>query len=329
MLAEALPPRKDFNLKKLKYLALALALMSSLALNVATVAFSTVALALSAVFEAVTGTSAVVSELRRNNALNEKKIRGLNADLDVKEKRSAKLGGELAQEKRRISALSGDLATSETKRKAIAGDLTAKSRQVSTLKNELAFRDRRIASLSATIKNPNVKYRSEMKPLSHAVKDTVERITARTTLGAKRNVAAMFGESIPFIGVGVAVAVTGYELKDNCSNLQDLRALELSITPSAAYPEGTHEVCGMQVPAKEDVWSAVSNSPSSAWETTREYMPDLGDWHLPEITFVGGWEKAKDGGGFLWGATKDTAETMKLGWDYNWQRMFEDAAEPE
>jgi len=316
-------------LRKLKYLALALALVSSLALNVATVAFSSIALALSAVFEAVMGTSAVVSELRRSNGLKEEKIRNLNTDLDVKERRSAKLSGELAQEKRRISALSDDLATSEAKRKGLASDLTAKSRQVSSLKDEVFLKDRTIASLSATIKNPNVKYRSEMKPLSHAVEDTVERITARTTLGAKRNVAAMFGESIPFIGVGVAVAVTGYELTDNCNNLKDLRELELSINASLAYPADVQEVCGMQVPSKAEVWEAVYNSPAAALETTRKYMPNPEEWHLPEIPVGDWWERIKKGGYSFAGATKDTAGTMKDGWDYNWQRMFEDTAAPE
>jgi hypothetical protein len=303
-LAETTPAGRYLILKKLKYLALALAVVSSLALNVATLAFSTVALALSAVFEAVTGTSAVASELRRNNAMKDKEIKSLTTDLDVKDRRAAKLSGELAQEKRRIF----------------------------TLKNELAFRDRRIASLTATIKRPSVTYRNELKPLNHAVEDTVERITARTTLGAKRNVAAMFGESIPFIGVGVAVAVTGYELNDNCNNLKDLRELELSINPSLAYPTDVQEVCGMQVPSKQDVWFTVSNSPSAAWETTIAYMPDYEEWHFPEISFDGGWEKAKDGGGLLWGATKDTAETMKLFWDYNMlmlQQVFDQSAYPE
>ena len=92
-------------MKKLKYLALTLALVSSLALNVATVAFSTIAMALSAVFEAVTGASAVASELRRKNAVNEKKIKDLNADLDLKEKRAAKLSGELAKDRKRIASL--------------------------------------------------------------------------------------------------------------------------------------------------------------------------------------------------------------------------------
>ena len=347
-------------MKKLKFLALALALLSSLALNVATVAFSTVALALSAVFEAVTGASAVASELRRNNALNEKKIKSLTTDLDVKQRQTAKLSGELTQEKRRVSSLSDDLATSktkqqtaentiaknkgriaslsddlatsETKRKGLANALTAKTKQVSSLTDELAVRDRRIASLSATIKNPKVTYRNETKPLSHAVEHTIDRITARTTFGAKRNVAAMFGESIPFIGVGVAVAVTGYELKDNCDNLQDLRELELSINPSLAYAEGSHEVCGMQVPSKAEVWGTVYNSPAAAWETTREYMPDFGEWHFPEMPVGSTWDKAKDGGGVLWGATKETADTMRLGWDYNMQMLrdaFDQNADPE
>lgn len=360
MLAEALSKRKDFNLKKLKYLALALALVSSLALNVATLAFSTVALALSAVFEAVTRMSAVASELRRNNAVNEKKIKSLTTDLEVKQRQTAKLSGELTQERRRVStlsddlatsktkqqtadntiaknkgriaSLSDDLATSETKRKGLANDLTAKEKQVSSLTDELAVRDRRIASLSTTLKNPSVKYRNEMKPLSHAVEDTVGRITRRTTFGAKRNVASMFGESIPFVGVGVAVAVTGYELKDSCANLQDLRELEVSINPSLAYAVDVKEVCGMQVPTKDEIWTKASTSPLAAWEAAKGYTPSLENLQFPQVSFSGAWETAKDGGGDVWGATKDTANTMKLGWDYNMQMLkdaFDQSADPE
>ena len=291
-------------MKKLKYLALTLALVSSLALNVATVAFSTIAMALSAVFEAVTGASAVASELRRKNAVNEKKIKDLNADLDLKEKRAAKLSGELAKDRKRIASLTDDLAG----------------------------RDRRIASLSATIKNPNVTYRKEIKPLGHAVEDTVGRISKRTTLGAKRNVAAIFGESIPLLGVGVAVAVTGYELKDSCDNLKDLRELEVSINPSLAYAADVKEVCGMQVPTKDEIWTSASTSPAVAWETAKSYAPDLEDWQFPQGSFAGAWETAKTGGGSVWGVTKDAAETMKLGWDYNMQMLkdaFDQSADPE
>ena len=291
-------------MKKLKYLALALALVSSLALNVATVAFSTIAMALSAVFEAVTGTSAVASELRRKNTVNEKQIRDLNADLDLKDKKTAKLSGELAKDRKRIASLADDLAV----------------------------RDRRIASLSATIKNPNVSYRKEMKPLSQAVEDTVERISKRTTFGAKRNVASIFGESIPLIGVGVAVAVTGYELKDSCDNLKDLRELEVSINPSLAYAADVQEVCGMQVPTKDEIWLGASTSPAAAWEAAKGYTPELEDWQFPQASFSGAWETAKNGGGSIWGATKDTAGTMKRGWDYNIQMLkdaFDQSSDPE
>ncbi|WP_162791986.1 hypothetical protein [Pseudosulfitobacter sp. DSM 107133] len=308
-------------MKKLKYLALILALTSSLVMNVATVAFSSFALAVSAVFEAVTGTSAVASELRRRSTMNERQIKDLKVDLDAKERRSAKLTGELAQVKQRASSLSNDLAVSETKRKALTEDMSAKRKQVSALTDDLAVRDRRIAQLSATINNPQVTYRSQRRPLNQAVEDTVGRITKRTAFGAKRNVAAIFGEGLPVVGVGVAVAVTGYELKDNCDNLKDLRELELSINPSLASPEGVTEVCGLQVPSKAEVWSTVSNSPSTAWATTKEYMPNLGELHLPDIS--GGWEKAKDGGEFLWTATKDTGATMKLGLDYNIRMLQE------
>lgn len=319
---------KILKMKNLKFLAITLALLGSLALNVATVAVSSVALMLSSVFDAVTGSAAVVSELRRDSASKDRRIRDMDGNLVAKDKEAVRLKGEIDQRDRRIASLDGDFRRSETRRVALADDLANSKRQVAGLSDKLTVRDREVAKLSAAVAEPKVTYRNRQQPLGEAVGDTVDRITKRAAVGSGRNVTAVFAEGIPLVGIGVAVAVTGYELKDSCDNLKDLRALELSINPSAAYSEDAKIVCGLKAPTREEVWEVVSNSPGQAWENLSSAMPDLGELHLPDLSFSAGWEKTKEGSANLWGSTKDTASaTMTLigeGADSAWQKMFGD-----
>ena len=328
LLAGTTMSKKVKYMKKLKYIAVILALVLSLATNVATLAFSSFALLLSTAFEAITGTSAVVSELKRDGIQKDRRIQDLDGELDTKQKQAAKLSDDLALSNKRANALSDKVTTSEAQRQGLRKELDVKRSEVAGLSDDLAARDRRIAELSKSATNPKVTYRGRQQPLSDAVGDTVERISKRTVVGSSRNVTAVFAESIPMVGAGVAIAVTGYELKDGCDNLKDLRELELSINPSIAYSEDTQVVCGREVPTSEEVWDAVTNSPSAAWDNVKAYLPELGELHLPEISIGDGWERAKEGTSNFWGSTKNSASAAWYvvgdGVGSAWQKMFGD-----
>jgi hypothetical protein len=126
-----------------------------------------------------------------------------------------------------------------------------------------------------------VTYRGQKKRLAEAVADTTKRVSARTAKGAARNVGSIAGEAIPVAGIAVVVGVTAWELKDACDTMKDLRALELATDPKASEDPSVAEVCGLEVPTKEQAWEVVKASPRQAWERAKEYVPELPELELP------------------------------------------------
>lgn len=169
----------------------------------------------------------------------------------------------------------------------LSGEVAAQSRQVAKLEDDLAAKNVRIASLADDLDDARaarmVTYRNEKRLLTDAVEDTVERISKRTVNRSARNVTAVFAEAIPLVGIGVVVGVTGLELRDSCNTLKDLKELELSFNPAAAAMGDVQQVCGMEVPSRDEVWQVVKSSPREAWQAMSTYLPDLGEFRLPSL----------------------------------------------
>ncbi len=84
------------------------------------------------------------------------------------------------------------------------------------------------------------------------------RLTARTKRVAAKSIAAIPGEAIPFLGVAVLVADTGYELYAACETVKDLDQLYTDLDMNDEIPEDTlHSVCEPKLPSAEEVWQGV------------------------------------------------------------------------
>ena len=159
-------------------------------------------------------------------------------------------------------------------------DLNAKNRQIATLSDELA-ESRALRS---------VLYRGERMVVSEAVENTSERISKRLVISTGRNVGAVFGEAVPFFGIAVIVAATTWELKEACDTMDDLYELDIAFNPDNAVPADHSEVCGLQVPTKEEIWKFVKDSPGAAWEMAKDLMPELPEFEVPEVELSWPWE---------------------------------------
>lgn len=82
----------------------------------------------------------------------------------------------------------------------------------------------------------------------------------RISRNVTRNVSAMAGTSIPYIGVGVLVAMTELDVRDGCEGLKELNEMNRAM---GLDREDQARVCGMQVPAKDDVIAQVIHN----WRT--------------------------------------------------------------
>jgi hypothetical protein len=72
------------------------------------------------------------------------------------------------------------------------------------------------------------------------------------------SIAAIPAESIPFIGVAVLIADTGYELYAACETVSDLGQLYLDLGMEVETTDDVmHSVCDPQLPDAGEVWAGV------------------------------------------------------------------------
>lgn len=224
---------------------LALIMVASLALTVASVTVTGVFSALSSVTEAIVAPRTVRAEHRTR--LNELKTR--NSALITRSDKLRHKNQRLTRELDETQAIySKRLEALRTKNQRLSRDLA----------------------------DTKVLYRGDKQFAREAVKDTSQRLANRVTVASSRNIATVFAEALPVVGIGVIVGATAWEINDSCEMMKDLHALDVAFNPESAI-DGT-EVCGMRVPDRAEVWQKIRESPAAAWNRAKEYMPDLPDF---------------------------------------------------
>jgi hypothetical protein len=84
------------------------------------------------------------------------------------------------------------------------------------------------------------------------------RLASRTKRVAAKSIAAIPAEAIPFIGVAVLIADTGYELYAACETMRDLDELYLELgVEGEASGDSAHAVCNPELPDAGEVWNGV------------------------------------------------------------------------
>ena len=92
------------------------------------------------------------------------------------------------------------------------------------------------------------------------------RLATRTKRVAAKSIAAIPAESIPFLGVAVLIADTGYELYAACENIKDLDQLYSDLDmPDATADDVLHSVCNPQIPTPGRVWHEVVEQVDQWW----------------------------------------------------------------
>jgi hypothetical protein len=80
------------------------------------------------------------------------------------------------------------------------------------------------------------------------------------------SIAAIPAESIPFIGVAVLIADTGYELYAACETVRELDQLYGKLGMAEEVPDDSvHSVCAPQLPKAGDVWGDVVENVDQWW----------------------------------------------------------------
>ena len=83
-------------------------------------------------------------------------------------------------------------------------------------------------------------------------KATVATVHQRLAKGVSRNVSALPAESIPYLGLGVTLAVTSLDIYDACQTMKDFNGLLRMMGQGEENPE----LCGQRVPTVDQVLSS-------------------------------------------------------------------------
>jgi hypothetical protein len=129
-----------------------------------------------------------------------------------------------------------------------------------SMTSRLEARDRKISRQQAVAKQRK-----------RAARRFGARLTARTKRVAAKSIAAIPAESIPFIGVAVLIADTGYELYAACETMRDLDRLyaELGVT-NGDDQDAVRTVCQPDLPDADAVWQDVLGKVDQWWNYVLE-----------------------------------------------------------
>lgn len=137
--------------------------------------------------------------------------------------------------------------------KVRTADLDAKNRQL-VQTNVLQAKE-----LEATqIRSQKLAQQLEMN--GKQAKATVAAVHKRLAKNVSRNIAALPGESVPYLGVGVTLAVTSLDIYDACQTMKDFNSLLVVMGQGEEAPD----LCGQKVPTMEQVLAAATTE----WKTS-------------------------------------------------------------
>ena len=115
------------------------------------------------------------------------------------------------------------------------------------------------------------KHQSTATRRKAATRNFGTRLARRTKRVAAKSIAAIPAESIPFIGVAVLIADTGYELYAACETMQDLDELYLELgVQEEASGNAIHTVCNPDLPDAGEVWDGVVAKSGEWLDVARE-----------------------------------------------------------
>ena len=98
-----------------------------------------------------------------------------------------------------------------------------------------------------------------------AAKNFGRRLVSRTQRVAATSIASIAAESVPYLGISVILAATGYELYEACQSMKDLEELYGALEVEEASPSETIQlVCDPQLPDVSEVWNGVK-AQSGEW----------------------------------------------------------------
>ena len=86
-----------------------------------------------------------------------------------------------------------------------------------------------------------------------------KRVALRTAKNVSLNVSSVFGEAIPYFGIGVILAVTASDIYAGCETIKDTNEL-LDLLDEEGLKTDETQVCGMQIPTEQQIKESIKNN---------------------------------------------------------------------
>ena len=246
----------------------------------------------------------------------ERETKQLTADLVIERKAKREI-------KTQISQVSAELATSKSLNNKLRNEAqqatieaVAERKTARELRNTLAEQtaelvthrttNRQLKSQIRDLGMGLVPFKGKKVALKAAVSETADNIGKRAVKTAKREVASMPGEAIPYLGAAIIVGATALEISDLCSTLKDMTALKRAFDLDFVQSEDELEVCSIKIPPKQEILAAVKASPKKAWDAAKDASPtweEIKNLEMPDVTWDELWDSTKDGSKGIWETT--------------------------
>ena len=131
---------------------------------------------------------------------------------------------------------------------------------------ELAAKNRLQAKELEDVQVKNLKLAQQVDVNGKQAKATAAAVHQRLAKGVSRNVAALPSESIPYLGLGVTLAVTSLDIYDACQTMKDFNALLRMMGQGEEKPD----LCGQKVPTVDQVLA----STKAEWRSSVQRVTD-------------------------------------------------------
>ncbi|OQW82653.1 MAG: hypothetical protein BVN30_07915 [Proteobacteria bacterium ST_bin16] len=134
---------------------------------------------------------------------------------------------------------------------------------------ELIDKNTRLARNNSELEEKHAKLKTESARKVKAVQKVSKRIATRSITSATRNIASLPGETIPVLGTSIIIGVTLWDIHDFCQNMKDINELNSEFDHAL---EDQDQVCGIEVPTKEQVLADVKENWQQAYSDAKDQI---------------------------------------------------------
>lgn len=236
-------------------------------------------LLLDGVYTAAAGIIATMSGIRSIAVRQADELADLNSQLIVERQTRRELRSEIAD-------ISADLATERVVSTRLRRELASSTADLATSRAIQRELRGQVTDMSEQIAVAAIARRQSREMVS----STVGRVGNRMQRGAGRSIASMPGQALPYIGASIVVAATAVEVADMCATMIDMVELQKLFDPDFVDNQDQLTVCGLDVPDRQAIVTAINEAPDDVWNAAVEAFPnrtEIQNMEFPDIDWTG------------------------------------------